>query len=100
MNTTANRLTTTVMVAAAIAAFVMIQPAKAAPAVDTNAASAKKASAVVMLPKVTVTGKREHGTSIVYLERVVVTGKRVDNRKEMQAQKDSKPAAAMLVAMR
>lgn len=98
MNATANRLTTTVMVAAAIAAFVMLQPAKVAPAAGTNAVSAK-APAVVMLPKVTVTGKREKAASIVYLQRVVVTGKRVDNRNGMQAQKDNKPAA-MLIAMR
>jgi len=98
MNTIANRLTHIVMIAATIAAFVMIQPAKAAPVTDTNAVSGQAAK-VVMLPRVTITGKREQATNIVYLQRVTVTGKRIDSNELMQARKDSKPAN-LLVAMR
>lgn len=98
MNTVANRLTHIVMIAATIAAFVMIQPAKAAPVTDTNAVSSQAAK-VVMLPRVMVTGKREQATNIVYLQRVTVTGKRIESNELMQARKDSKPAN-LLVAMR
>jgi len=98
MNTTATRLTHTVMIAAALAAFVMIQPAKAAPAVDATAVSGTSA-AIVMLPRVTITAKRVQATEIVHLPRVMVTAKRADSNELMQARKEAAPAA-MLVALR
>jgi hypothetical protein len=97
MNTTANRLTHAVMIAAALAACFMAQQTRAAQAAPAPAAVAP-ATKVVMLPKVVVTGKRVQPMQVVYLPRVEVTGKHVaDSRDTMQAKKDGK---AVLVAMR
>ena len=95
MNTTANRLTHIVMIAAVLAAIFMIAPAKAAPATAGMAASAK-ADSVIVLPRVVVTGRRVQAEQIVYLPRVVVVGKRVDSTDGLQARK----ASTVLVATR
>ena len=95
MNTTANRLTHLVMIAAALAACFMIQQVKAAPA-NAGAVASAKAAGVIMLPRVVVTGKRVQLEQVVYLPRVVVVGKRVDSTDGMQARK----ASTVLVATR
>jgi organic hydroperoxide reductase OsmC/OhrA len=93
---TTTRLTHTVMIAAALAACFMVQHAAAAPQAATEA------QAVVVLPRVVVTGKREAPQQIVHLERVTVIGKRVSEPQTMQArQQDTKgERVAMLVASR
>jgi len=95
MNTTANRLTHTVMIAAALAACFMVQAraAEASPA----AAAATPATKVVTLPRVVVTGHRMQPTQVVWLPRVEVTGKHVDANETRQARNDKQP---VLVAMR
>ena len=95
MNTTANRLTHIVMIAAVLAAIFMIAPAKAASATVGTAASAKVAP-VIVLPRVVVTGRRVQPEQVVYLPRVVVVGNRVDTSDGMQARK----ANTVLVATR
>jgi hypothetical protein len=96
MNTTANRLTHTVMIAAALAACFMVQQARAGQASPAPAATVQSAK-VVMLPRVVVTGHRVQPMQVVMLPRVVVTGKHIDTNETRQAGND-KPA--VLVAMR
>ncbi len=96
MNTTANRLTHTVMIAAALAACFMVQQARAGQASPAAAASVQ-ATKVVVLAKVVVTGHRLQPMQVVMLPRVEVTGKHVEASQTRQARSD-KPA--VLVAMR
>ena len=96
MNTTATRLTHTVMIAAALAAGFMVQQARAGQASPAVAASVQSTK-VVVLPRVVVTGHRMQPMQVVMLPRVEVTGKHVDATETRQARSD-KPA--VLVAMR
>jgi hypothetical protein len=90
MNTTTTRPTHAVMIAAALAALLMTRSVQAAPAGELQ---------VVTLPRVMVTGQREHfaPAQVVRLPRVMVTGHRIDSADPVQAHQNQAPARRVVI---